>query len=129
MLRISVAAQGPLVAGKTLIFIDEIQACPQIVTFIKGLVDRGDYDYILSGSLLGVELEDVRSLPVGYLDEFIMYPMDFEEFCWALGLSETVFDIVRDSYGTVKPVPSAFNRFVPPVSASRRYACCSDFVC
>lgn len=105
MLRISVAAQGPLVVGKTLIFIDEIQACPQIVTFIKGLVDRGDYDYILSGSLLGVELEDVRSLPVGYLDEFIMYPLDFEEFCWALGLSETVFDIVRDSYGAVKPVP------------------------
>lgn len=105
LLRISIEANEPLVAGTTLVFIDEIQQCPNIVTFIKGLVDKGDYDYILSGSLLGVELEDVRSLPVGYLDEFTMYPLDFEEFCWANGLVTTAFDIVRNSFTAMTEVP------------------------
>ncbi|PJM78593.1 ATP-binding protein [Bifidobacterium scaligerum] len=105
LFRISVASSVPLVPGHTLVFLDEIQQCPQIVTFIKGLADKGDYDYILSGSLLGVELEDVRSLPVGYLDEFAMYPLDFEEFCWANGLVESAFDIVRDSFANLNATP------------------------
>lgn len=105
LLRISIESNEPLVAGATLVFIDEIQQCPNIVTFIKGLVDKGDYDYILSGSLLGVELEDVRSLPVGYLDEFTMYPLDFEEFCWANGLINTAFDIVSNSFASMTEVP------------------------
>lgn len=57
------------------------------------------------GSLLGVELEDVRSLPVGYLDEFAMYPLDFEEFCWENGLVESAFSAVRDSFSTLNEVP------------------------
>lgn len=69
LLRISIAAHGPLIPGKTLIFIDEIQHCPNIITFIKALVDQGTYDYVLSGSLLGVELENIRSYPVGYMTE------------------------------------------------------------
>ncbi|MBW3079163.1 ATP-binding protein [Bifidobacterium simiiventris] len=105
LFRISVASNVPLVPGRTLVFLDEIQQCPQIVTFIKGLVDKGDYDYILSGSLLGVELEDVRSLPVGYLDEFAMYPLDFEEFCWANGLVESAFDVVRNSFANLSEIP------------------------
>lgn len=105
LLRISIAATTPLIPGKTLVFLDEIQQCPQIVTFIKGLVDRNEYDYILSGSLLGVELEDVRSLPVGYLEDLTMYPLDFEEFCWANGLTEAAFDIIRDSFSQRQPVP------------------------
>lgn len=110
MLRISIAARQPLIPGKTLVFLDEIQQCPHIVTFIKGLVDRGDYDYILSGSLLGVELEDVRSLPVGYLDEFTMFPLDFEEFCWAMGLTGTAFDIARGCFDAGEPVPDFVHR-------------------
>ncbi|KAA8817371.1 DUF4143 domain-containing protein [Bifidobacterium callitrichos] len=110
LFRISVAASGLLVPGETLVFLDEIQQCPQIVTFIKGLVDKGDYDYILSGSLLGVELEDVRSLPVGYLDEFAMYPLDFEEFCWANGLVETAFDVVRECFTNTSEVPDFIHR-------------------
>jgi len=98
LLRISVASSTQLVPRHTLIFIDEIQECPQIVTFIKFLVDKGDYDYVLSGSLLGVELEGVRSAPVGYLTEVRMYPMDFEEFCWSQGLPDDVFDRVRQSF-------------------------------
>ena len=110
LLRISVASSVPLVPGRTLVFLDEIQQCPQIVTLIKGLVDRGDYDYILSGSLLGVEMEDVRSLPVGYLDEFTMYPLDFEEFCWANGLVGSAFDILRDSFANLREVPDFIHR-------------------
>jgi len=86
-LRISIAAQAQLVPGKTLIFFDEVQECPELITYIKALVDRGQYDYALSGSLLGVTLENIRSYPAGYMTEIAMYPLDFEEFCWANGLS------------------------------------------
>ena len=57
----------PLIKGETLIFFDEVQKCPEMVTAIKFLVDEGSYRYILSGSLLGVELKDLRSEPVGYM--------------------------------------------------------------
>ena len=71
------------------IFLDEIQKCPEAVTYIKYLVrDDGRYHYILSGSLLGVELKNIRSVPVGVLDEEKMYPLDFEEFVLANGESE-----------------------------------------
>ena len=80
LLRISAIANQPLIPGKTLIFFDEVQECKELVTAIKFLVDEGSYRYILSGSLLGVDLKDIRSAPVGYLDVFEMYPLDFEEF-------------------------------------------------
>ncbi|MBP5212018.1 MAG: AAA family ATPase, partial [Pyramidobacter sp.] len=73
LLRISALANRPLIPGKTLIFFDEVQECKELVTAIKFLVDEGSYRYILSGSLLGVELRDIRSAPVGYLDIFEMY--------------------------------------------------------
>ena len=105
LLRISVASNVQLVPGQTLIFIDEVQECPEIVTWIKFLVDRGDYDYVLSGSLLGVELEGVRSAPVGYLTEVRMYPLDFEEFCWSQGLDVSVFQTLRQCFDETAPVP------------------------
>jgi predicted AAA+ superfamily ATPase len=104
MLRISVASPVQMVAGETLVFIDEVQECPQVVTFIKFLVDKGDYDYILSGSLLGVELENIRSYPVGYVTEIRMYPLDFEEFCWANGLGDDSFDALREAFVAEVPV-------------------------
>lgn len=61
-------AQVPLEKNKTLVFLDEIQACPEAITAIKFLVEEGYFRYILSGSLLGVELKDVRSIPVGFFD-------------------------------------------------------------
>lgn len=64
LLRLSAITTVPLVKGETLIFFDEVQQCPDIVTAIKFLVDEGSYRYILSGSLLGVELKDLRSEPV-----------------------------------------------------------------
>lgn len=84
-----------MVANKTVVVIDEVQRCPNVVTFIKYLVQRGDFRYILTGSLLGVELEGIDSLPVGYVEQVQMYPLDFEEFCWANGVGASVFDMLR----------------------------------
>lgn len=90
-LRMSVAATSPLVPNKTAIIIDEVQECPNIVTYIKYLVQKGTYRFILTGSLLGVRLDSIDSLPVGYVTKVQMYPLDFEEFCWANGLNEAVY--------------------------------------
>lgn len=103
--RVSVLSQEPLVPGKTVVVFDEIQACPEVLTYVKYLVDQGDYDYILSGSLLGVALEGVRSLPVGYVTEVQMYPLDFEEFCWAQGLPDSVLPSLAQSAVRAEPVP------------------------
>jgi len=84
-----------IVPGETLIFFDEVQECPEVVTFIKFLVDDGRCRYILSGSLLGIELNDVRSAPVGYLREIKMYPLDFREFVKACGVQDDVIDLVK----------------------------------
>lgn len=84
-LAISAYAQDEIIPGETLIFfLDEIQTCRDVVTMIKFLVSRyGDYDFVLSGLMLGVEAKSVESVPVGFLDSITMYLMDFEEYCWA----------------------------------------------
>lgn len=104
LLRISLLAKTTLKPGRTLIFLDEVQECKAIVTAIKFLVDEGSYRYVLSGSLLGVELKDVRSVPVGYMDVREMSPLDFEEFLWALGVSENVVLQLKDSFERCTPV-------------------------
>ena len=104
LLRISAYAQAPLRKGRTLIFFDEIQECSDAVTWVKGLVDEGSYKYALSGSLLGVQLKDVRSVPVGYMSEYQMYPLDFEEFVSAVGITSEVIASVRDSWERKTPV-------------------------
>ncbi|MDR1082729.1 MAG: AAA family ATPase, partial [Coriobacteriales bacterium] len=105
MLRMSTASPLALEPGKTVVFIDEVQECPEIVTFIKFLVDKGEYDYILSGSLLGIELENISSQPVGYITEVQMYPLDFEEFCWANGLTEETLAMARRAFISKRTVP------------------------
>lgn len=98
LLRLSALVGEKLVPGKTLIFLDEVQECKEIVTAIKFLVEEGSYRYILSGSLLGVELKDIRSAPVGYLDVLEMFPMDVEEFARANGVSDRILDHLRSCY-------------------------------
>ena len=96
LLRLSALANTTLEPGNTLIFFDEVQECPEIVTAIKFLVDEGSYRYVMSGSLLGVELKDIRSVPVGYLTEKPMFPLDLEEFAEAVGMSkEAQLDIMH----------------------------------
>lgn len=96
-----------LVPGDTLVFFDEIQECPRARTAIKFLVDDGRFDYIESGSLLGVTYEDVPSLPVGYERELRMYPLAFREFCQALGDHRVAFDVARDCFTRHAAVPEA----------------------
>lgn len=104
LLRLSAFTDKPLVEGDTLIFFDEVQKCPEIVTAVKFLVDDGKYRYILSGSLLGVELNNLRSVPVGYMDIKDMYPLDLEEFMWAIGVNESVIDKLKESWERNEPV-------------------------
>lgn len=98
LLRLSTLTSVPLIKGETLVFFDEVQQCPDIVTAIKFLVEDGSYRYILSGSLLGVELKDLRSEPVGYMGVKEMYPLDFEEFISCVGINVTVIDSLREAW-------------------------------
>ena len=61
-------------------------------------MEEGSYRYVMSGSLLGVELKDIRSIPVGYLQILEMYPMDFEEFCIANNVSEHILTLLKQCY-------------------------------
>ena len=98
LLKLSALFGDKLVKGKTLIFFDEVQECKEIVTAIKFLVDEGSYKYVLSGSLLGVELKDIKSVPVGYMSIMNMYPLDFEEFALAIGVGKDVISNLRNCF-------------------------------
>ena len=95
LLRLSTFVQQPLVKGDTLIFLDEVQVYPDILTWIKFLVDSGEYRYALSGSLLGGQLKDIRSIPVGYLSEILVYPLSFEEFVRAIGVGDVTINALK----------------------------------
>lgn len=96
---------GPFIEHETLIFLDEIQECPNARTAIKFLVEENKYDYIESGSLLGINYKEVPSYPVGFEQEFQMYPLDFEEFLWAKGIKDDTLSILKKSFDIQKPVP------------------------
>ena len=81
--RVALLADAPLVEGDTLIFVDEIQEYPQIVTLMKALVEDGRFSYVFSGSMLGTEFKGISSFPVGYVEHIVMSTMDIEEFCSA----------------------------------------------
>ena len=89
---------------ETVVFFDEIQKCPEIVTKIKFLVEEGSFKYVMSGSLLGVELKGIASVPVGYLTFLRMYPMDFEEFMIANNVSKTTLEMLKEKFETCQPV-------------------------
>lgn len=102
--NLSLATNFRFIKGESIIFIDEIQECKDIVTRIKFWVDEGSYRYVLSGSLLGIELTDLRSVPVGYLDEIQMFPLDFEEFLWGCGVNISSIDYLRKCFEKKTPV-------------------------
>ena len=110
LLRLSAFVNQPLIKGDTLIFFDEVQLCPEIVTAIKFLVDDGRYRYIMSGSLLGVELNNLRSVPVGYMEFKEMYPLDLEEFMWAVGVNKDVIEALNVSWKEKKLVDDFVHR-------------------
>ena len=76
--------------NSTLIFFDEIQACPDIVTSLKFFSIDGKYDVICSGSLLGINYKQIESVSVGYKTDYEMFSLDFEEFLWAKGYDDSL---------------------------------------
>ncbi|MEE1385111.1 MAG: ATP-binding protein [Prevotella sp.] len=109
------------VANETCIIIDEIQECPAARTALKFFKMDGRYDIIATGSLLGVKGYGERrnssgnessktSIPVGYETIIDMYPLDFEEFLWANGISEAIIGKLTECLDSIQPVPEAIHQ-------------------
>ena len=96
---------------KSLVVFDEIQKCPRAREAIKFLVEDGRYDYIETGSLISIH-ENVCDIIIPSEEESIrMYPMDFEEFCWALG-DEVTVPLIRRHFDDRKPLGTAMHKVV-----------------
>lgn len=98
-----------IVPGKTLIFLDEIQECEEAITSLKFWAIDNRYDVIVSGSLLGIDYKRASSYPVGYVDYQRMYGLDFEEFLWAVGISEDMIVSIKKCLENQSPVPVSIN--------------------
>lgn len=102
-----------VVPGNTLLFLDELQECPQARAAFKYLAQDGRADVVGSGSLLGMrfrELEDAPSLPVGYERQVTMRPLDFEEFLWALGYGSDALATLQGYFDRLEPVPQGVHQ-------------------
>ena len=113
--------QSQFVANETCIIIDEIQECPAARTALKFFKMDGRYDIIATGSLLGVKGYGERrnssgnessktSIPIGYETIIDMYPLDFEEFLWANGISEAIIGKLTACLDSIQPVPEAIHQ-------------------
>lgn len=91
----------------TLIFLDEIQSYPHLMTMLKFLRQEGRYRFIASGSQLGVALSNTASVPLGSVEIQQMYPLDFEEFLWAMGVSEEWIADVKKHYVQGESLPES----------------------
>ena len=106
------------IKGKTCIILDEIQECKEARTALKSFHIDGRFDVIATGSLLGVKgygqtkKEDIGqdSVPVGYETVIDMYPLDFEEFLWANGISPAVIDFVKSCFENEQVVPEGVHK-------------------
>ena len=96
--QLTLLTNHKFIKGKTVIFFDEIQEYKEILTSIKFLVEDGSFKYILSGSLLGVELTNIKSAPIDFLNTIKMYPLTFKEFIINLGVSNQTIDYLKSCY-------------------------------
>ncbi len=94
---------------ETLIFLDEIQECPNARTALKFLALDNKYDVIASGSLLGINYKEVSSIPVGYERQVDMHALDFEEFLWAIGVNDMAISYVKEFFAKKEKVPFDIN--------------------
>ena len=94
----------------TLVFLDEIQAYPQLLTLLKFLCDDDRFTYIVSGSLLGVTMHKTLSIPGGRIQTEHMYPLDFEEFLWANGIGDEVVDSMRIRFKNCESIDDGLHR-------------------
>ena len=104
-----------IIPGKTLLFLDEIQDCPDARTAFKPLAIDGTFDVIASGSLLGIKykkgksLKTPRSIPVGFERAVTMYSLSFEEYLLARGFGEESLSLIRSCFERREAVPDAVN--------------------
>lgn len=87
-----------IIPNKTILFLDEIQSCPNARTALKSFALDGTIDVISSGSLLGLYYREVSSYPVGYERVIDLYPLDFEEFLWGVGIRKETIDFIRKAF-------------------------------
>ena len=105
----------PFEPGRTLIFLDEIQDCPNARTALKSFAEDGSYTVIASGSLLGIRYKKdrlkktPRSIPVGYERQVTMYSLSFEEYLWARGRGPEAIKALRGYFERREMVPAAIN--------------------
>lgn len=110
LLRLSGISNKRLIPGKTVIYIDEIQQANDAITLLKYCVLDGRYRFIVSGSLLGIKLKDIKSIPVGYMQIINMYPLDFEEFMVANGVTDKIFNYIKDCFINLKTVDTSVHK-------------------
>ena len=96
----------------TLIFLDEIQVYPHLLTMLKFLREDGRYHFIASGSQLGIALAETTSVPMGSVAIETMYQLDFEEFLWANGAGQEAIDGMRDLFEKRQPLPEGMHRYI-----------------
>lgn len=98
----SIAGEKMQDRSNTLIFIDEIQEYPELITLLKFLNDDGKYRYIASGSLLGIALAEITSIPIGTIERMKMFPLDLEEFMIANGFGDIYIKYIKNSFANKK---------------------------
>ena len=98
-----------LVPHKTLIFLDEIQSCPNARTALKFFSIDNRFDVIASGSLLGLNYKEVSSYPTGYVEFINMYPLSFKEFLWANNVNDEIILKLKNCFDFLIPVNETIN--------------------
>ena len=125
--------EAKFVANDTLILFDEMQACPNCATSLKFFKLDGRFDVICSGSLMDINYQEIESNSVGYKEEYEMQSLDFEEFLWAKGYSETQIEDLYAHIAEQKPFSQLemdvmFGHFLDYVLLGGMPAIVSDFV-
>lgn len=119
-LALSAFTSNPLgYSSDTLIFLDEIQQYPHLLTLLKFLREEGRYRYVASGSLLGVTLKKSASIPLGSIDIMRMYPLDFEEFLIANDFGKDGIEAMRTAFEERRSMPEGIHNRV--MDLYRRY--------
>lgn len=105
--------------GETLIFFDELQDCVNCATSLKSFKEDGRFDVICSGSLMGINYNEIESNSVGFKEDYEMYSLDFEEFLWAKGYRPELIEELYRKMLTVTPLTN--NEFDVMLECFREY--------
>lgn len=120
------ALYGDVVNNKsdTIIFLDEIQVYPHLLTMLKPLNQEKRYNYIVSGSLLGITLKHTF-IPMGSISEVKMYQLDFEEFLWAKHVGKDVIEYARNCFNNLEPINDSIHQIL--LKRFKEYLLCGGF--